>query len=190
MPRTALAVLLAFHIASPASGQATNLELFQEMAVECLGSVPAGADSLVLDAPDTMPYLRSALTKLWQEGGRSIYLADSTALPIPRLTYSVEEAAVEYVRRGKQIERRLHLDLGFTYTDPDGRLVSDDRCRGARSGLIGRADLARLEDAAYPETQAEAPPAGWFRRYLEPAVLTAATAVAVYLFFTLRSNDS
>lgn len=190
MLSTAAAVLLSFLMSSAALGQTTNLELFQEMVVECLVSVPAGADTLLLDAPETMPYLRSALTNRWQEDGLTIFLADSSALPLPRLAYTVENSALAYARHGKQVERRLDLDLRYTYTDRNGRLLSDDRCSAARTSLVDRASLDRIQDAAHPETLAESPPAGWFRRYLEPAVLSAATAVAVYLFFTLRSNDS
>jgi hypothetical protein len=188
MPRAATSVLLSLLLSSVSAGQATNLELFQEMAVECLGGVPIGADTLLLEAPETMPYLRSALTNLWKEDERTIFLADSSAVPLPLLAYRIENSDVEYARRGKQIERRLKLDIRFTYTDRNGRLMSDDRCSAVRTGPVAMSDMAQIQDAAYPETQAEMPEAGWFRRYLEPVVLTAATAVAVYLFFTLRSN--
>ena len=188
MRRLAAAVLLA--AAVPAFAQTSNLELYQEMAVECLGGLTGAADSLAIVSPARMPYLRSSLVNEWQKAGRVVYLADTTAVRfnIPRLSYEVERAAVEYARRGKQVERRLRLDLRYTLTGADGLVIADDRCSSNRSDLINRTDLMRLQDPLYPETQAEPPPAGWIRRYLEPAVLTTATAVAVYLFFTLRSD--
>ena len=188
MRRLAAAVLIS--AAVPSFAQPSNLELYQDMAIECLGGLTGSADSLAVISPERMPYLRSSLVNEWQKAGRVVYLADTTAVRfnLPRLSYQVERAAVEYASRGKQVERNVRLDLRYTMTGRDGLVIADDRCSGNRSDIIARTDIAGLQDPSYPETQAEPPPAGWIRRYLEPAVLTTATAIAVYLFFTLRSN--
>lgn len=183
------ALLLSLFIVSPAFGQSTNLSLYQDLAVACLGELPPEVDSLVVESPDRMPFLRSALVARWQEEGRAVFLPDS-ALAAAHLSYSIEQAEVSYEKRRRQLAREVRLSLRYTLTNGMGRVLVDDRCIDSRSDLIARGALAGVQNAAYPETQGELPEAGWIRRVVEPVVLTAATAVVVYLFFTLRSSDS
>lgn len=185
----AVALLLLLASVAPAAGQTTNLELFQELAVECLGELPAGVDSLVITSPDRMPFVRSALVSHWQEDGRAVFLSDSV-LAVPNLTYSIDEASVRYDRRGRRLARRIHLDLRYTLLNGMGRVLADDRCSGFREDVIARSSVDRVQHEAYPETVGALPQGGWFRRIVEPVVLTAAGAVVVYLFFTIRSGGN
>lgn len=172
-----------------AAAQTTNLELYQDMALDCLGDAATGIDTVALQASERMPYVRSALVKKWQDEGLVVFQADSAA-QYPLLAYEIEQAEVAYARRGRQIARRVALGLRYSLTTSSGRIMLDDRCAEERSDLIDRDALEVVESDAYPETRAEAPHGGWFRRYLEPVVITAATAVAVYLFFSLRSTQA
>lgn len=187
--RSVAACVASLLIATTVAGQSTNLALYQEMAVECLGDVPASIDTLALQPPDRMPYIRSALVTHWQDDGRTIYLPDSAGTH-PLLSFDVEEADVTYARRSRRIGRSVVLALRYSLTSPTGRILADDRCREETSDMISRTALQVVQVDAYPETQADPPEGGWFRRYLEPVVITAATAVAVYLFFTLRSTEA
>ena len=58
------------------------------------------------------------------------------------------------------------------------------------SDSISREALSTVESDAFPMTSAPHPAKGWFKRYLEPVVLTTATVLGVYLFFTLRSDSN
>lgn len=190
-----VAVLLSILAgAVPARAQETNRGIFERLARECLAELPAGVDTLAVDAPDQMPYLRSALIESWKSAGREIYRADHSAAQastLPRLAFSIAEAGVEYVAAGRRrLDRDVTLVLQYTLTGADGRIMVDEHCTRTASDAIRRADVARLEDPAFAETQGEPPRAGWVRRYVEPAVLAAATAVGVYLFFTLRSQST
>ncbi|WP_457652905.1 hypothetical protein [Rhodocaloribacter sp.] len=189
--RTGLvAVVLVVSAAGPCRSQATNLAHYEAMAVACLSAVPDTARAFRLDAPDAMPYLRAALVARWQSEGRAIFLPDAPAAEaLPWLHYEIEEARVAYAKApDHRLARTVTLALRYTFTGADGRILRDDRCRDVRADTIRSADRARVETAAFPETQAPPPEAGWVRRYLEPAVITAATAVGIYLFFTLRSD--
>ena len=193
----ALAVLVCFAptpwFAVRAQPTPTNLEAYQTLVLRCLAEAPDTARVLVLDAPALMPYLRMALAEAWRRDGRTLFLADSafqtTGPTPPRLVYAIEEARVGYARaRRKQFNRTVTLAVRYTFTAPNGRLLGEARCRETFTDTIRRADRASLEAEAFPETQGEAPRAGWMRRYLEPAVLAAATAITVFLFFNLRSD--
>ncbi len=183
---------LAAGLAAPARAQPTNLEVYQELALRCLADVPDTARVVHLEAPPQMPYLRTALVARWQQQGRVLFLADSSfqaAGGAHRLRYAVEQAQVVYARaRRKQFARTVSLALRFTLLAPDGRLLREDRCQDRFTDAIPRKDRAALESEAFPETQAEPPRGSWRRRYLEPAILAAATAVTIYLFFNLRSE--
>lgn len=193
IPRTfqkpILIVILAF-CAGSAGAQSTNLSLFQDMAVACLGDLPQGVRDVVLNAPSEMPYVRSALVSSWQSSGHAIFIEDDandTSDRRARVMFAVEDVRVAYARSSGRLSRSVHLSLRYSISDPEGRILVDDRCAERRSDEIAWGDVDAVEHEAYPETQGALPPAGRFRRLIEPAVVTAATAVAVYLFFTLRS---
>ncbi len=179
--------------AGPARAQPTNLEAYQTLALRCLAAVPDTVRALRLEAPAQMPYLRTALVNRWRQDGRTLFVPDSSVqvLALPRLRYAVEAAEVAYARAGRrQLQRTVTLALRYTFTAPDGRLLADDRCRDTFTDAIRRTERDALESGAYPETQGAAPPGSWRRRYLEPALLGAATAVTIFLFFNLRSDRS
>lgn len=168
----------------------TNIEALQNLAVACVAdAVPDSMQSFRLDAPDRMPYLRSALVDRWQAENRLLYLADTTSTDLPTLAYAVETVDVRYARSGRRtVARTVRLALRYSLTAPDGRLLRDTRCQDAYTDTIRRDAIAALEAEAFPETQGEVPPGGWFRRYAQPAIVAAATVVTVYLFFSLRSD--
>ena len=188
-----LLIVTGLGIALPVCAQpVTNLEAYQQLAVRCLHDVPDTLQAFRLAAPPRMPYLRSALVDYWTHEGHTLFLADSTAQttsPMPLIRYAIEEASVTYARAGRRrFQRTVTLGLRYTLTTADGQVLLDDRCRDTFTDTIRRARRLDIESAAYPETQAEPPQAGWIRRYLEPALIATATAVTVYLFFNLRSR--
>lgn len=189
------AVVLLLATAQTASAQpATNMAAYQTLALDCLAEVPDTVRTFRLDAPAQMPYLRTALVDRWQREGRTVYLADSTArsaaADVPRLAYRIEESGVAYERAGRrEMGRAVRLSLRYTLLGADGRLLHENACRDTFDDVLRRSDQATIETATFPETQGAAPRAGWLRRYVQPAVLAAATAVTVYLFFSLRNNQ-
>lgn len=171
--------------------QTPTLTLFQTMAVECLAPVPDTLRAFGLATPAVPPYLRTALLERWHAEGRTVYLADSaqTTPAYPRLLAATEQLRVVYARAGRHTLRRTAtLHLRYTLTAPDGRVLRDGRCERAADDTLARRDKSRVENPAFPETQAPMPPRRWLRRTLEPAVLAATVVLTAYLLFTLRSN--
>jgi hypothetical protein len=185
-----MVVLLVFSAGSICRAQPapTNAEVYQELAVRCLGTA-IDADSLILESPARMPYLRGGLVEAWKQRDIGVFERDN--LRLPRVWYTIEHATVTY-RRANRREWSRHVDLGLRYsiTTPDGRVVSENSCRQHKHDIIPAAERLRLESPAHPETQAVAPAPGFVRRYVEPAVLIGATAVTTWLFFNLRSRSS
>jgi hypothetical protein len=172
----------------------TNLETYQRLAIECLSPMPDSVRAFALDAPASMPYIRSALIGRWTEAGLTVYQADTarTTLPdLPRLQYTIPSAEVSYARlRRRSMQRTIRFAVHKTLTDSQGAILHDDSCQRQSVDSLRIADLERIESTSYPETRAARPEPGWARRIFEPLVLTAATVVSVYLFFTLRSDNA
>ena len=191
-----LLVALATIYVPAAFGQPeTNTEVYQLLAVDCFGELPADISGLKLTAPLRMQFIRSALVSRWTEPGRRVYLADSaySGMPddLPHFSYNIEKAAVTYGRiKKKRITRTVDLELLATFNTSAGEILIDETCKRKHADTLSVADLNDVETSSYPETQAPHPRPGWVRRALEPVVLTAATVVGVYLFFTLRSESS
>ena len=161
--------------------------MLERLAVQCLSDVPGTLTSFRLVPADTMPYLRAALTDEWI--GRGTRVALPTAEDLTTLRYDIDHTGVRYRRLGRRLhERTISLGIDYTLSEANGGVLDDGVCSEMVVDTVRVRDLSVLEDLAYPETAGQRPPAGWFRRYLEPVVLGGAVAVAVLLFFSLRSD--
>lgn len=186
-----LIVALAVGSTQPLTAQPTNAEAFQQLALACLADAPDTVQAFHFAGPVGMPYLRTRVLAHWQAENRRVFLPDSleSLSDLPRLSVVVEEAQVRYMRADRrQVTRIVTLALRHTLTDAEGALLGETACRESYDDLVPRDGLAALESTSFPETQGGAPPAGWFRRFAQPAILAAATAVTIYLFFSLRND--
>ncbi len=189
MRRFLLLGLLCWGLGAPAGAQPTNLARFQELARSCL-TLPDTLRAFRLEAPDTLPYIRTALEARWLQEGRQVYRRNTSDLPA--LRYRIDAARVTYARLDHdRLQRTVTLALQAELLDPRGRLLDVRACRPVVVDTVARAQLARLEHPAFPETQAPLPPEppGFLERYVVPAVALVATTLSVYLLFTLRSRS-
>lgn len=189
-----MVALTALSTSTAARAQDSNRAILERLALTCLAELPSQIDTFALSAPERMPFLRSALIDNWNANGRAIYSAgDSSqrASTLPILSLSIVDAGVVYSALGRRrLNREVSLALQYTLAGPDGRIILDESCIETAVDSIRRSDRGRLEDPAFAETRGEPPRAGWVRRYVEPAILVAASALGVYLFFTLRSQSA
>ncbi|MXZ05172.1 MAG: hypothetical protein F4146_05905 [Rhodothermaceae bacterium] len=178
-------------LVSSAQELSTNAQLFENLGLECLGDIPHEADSLTLVPPPNLPYLTSALIQHWQQQGTELFSTDSlrTSKPYYSLSWEISRATITYARAGRRtLSRSAKLDLRYSFLGKDGEFLVHDSCQRAISDRIPKGIVEQLESPAFPETQAELPPDSWIRRYLEPVILAAATGLAAFLFFNLRSK--
>ena len=187
------ALLIAISVLPIPAGRAqsvpTNMAVLQRVAVDCLLEVPVQTDTLVVSAPEAMPYLTSAVAGAIQERGLVVFLGEEAEAARPALSWIVDVAGVNYARAGTgAVERTVRLELQYLFVGPDGRVLGSGPCAQSLTDVVPRDELSALETAAYPETQAEPPKVRWIRRYVEPVVLAVATGLAAFLFFNLRSD--
>ncbi len=183
-------VLLCWGFSKPIGAQPTNLERFQELARSCL-TLPDTLRAFRLQAPDTMPYIQTALEIHWLQENRQVYRRDTLGLPM--LRYRIDAARVAYAHLNHdRLQRTVTLALRVELLDARGRLLDVRACQPVAVDTVAQASRNRLEHLAFPETQAPLPPErpGFLERYVIPAVALVATTLSVYLLFTLRSRSS
>ena len=170
----------------------SNMNVFENLGIACMDFIPSEVDSLILDPPDELPYVTSTLIKHWQKHDVTLFYADSLhSLHQPfRLSWQMSDASISYKReRRKTLSRSANLELRYTFLDPTGKIIAHDSCDESFTDTIPSRIVSQLESDLYPETQGDLPPKSWVRRYLEPIIIAAATALTAFLFFNLR-NDS
>ena len=168
--------------------QHSHVEQLQDIASACLATSPGKFMVFGLNSDAAAPYIRQSLFDRWKAEERKIYAADSLA-SIPILTFRVLEKKVELYRAGKnRVGRTARLSLSIQLTGPDGELLSDHLCADIRTDTLSTESARSMVDPRFPETNVSPPVGGWFRRYLQPAVIIGASAIGTYLFFNLRSR--
>lgn len=185
-----LVFLAAFLIQPAAHAQISNIEVYQQLALECLpDTLPS--DTVRVQHENVPAYIRSAVTSRWlDEQDVVLYENESEQDGLPILSYSIESPHIIYARVRDGIARDASLAVQYSVRAGDGRVIEDRRCEQTYADVVERRDLAGLENPEYPETTAAAPPSSWRRRYLEPVIVASATAVTVLLFFALRSKST
>lgn len=191
MIRPLTVLLLAAAVPSAnARAQTSNAQRMGELAVGCVAPRTAGVDTVTVTGPDRLPFVRSAVIAAWHASGITVYEAGANRAGTA-VQLAVQDAGVRYAKADDgQIERTVRLDLLVRVTGVDGIILADETCGRSESDLVHRDVLESLEDPTWPETVAEPPPPGFFSRILKPVVVTAATAVGIFLFFSLRSRRS
>lgn len=173
----------------PAIAQPTNLEVMERLVGQCLDEVEIPG-VVRLNEDVRFEALGHAVVRHLQESNRRVYSGDTTTVHIDAETlgYAIEHAGVRYVRDAGRLTRHVDLVVRIRRLTSDGEIAQSHRCTRSFEDRIDRQMIALLEDPMIPETTGAMPPGSFRRRVVEPVLLAGATAVAVVLFFTLRSK--
>jgi hypothetical protein len=193
--------MAAILVPQGAAGQETNADILERLAVECVQPVAEPYTTIVLNPDPVNPFLNQAIISALRDNGKDLFLASETAVydttslspAEPLLTFFLEGATVDYRKKGRRtIDRSVGLRLSYLLTNRNSRVIADSTCFRSFSDEIAYSDLDAVETESIPLTKGKRPRQSWIRRYAEPIVVAGATAVAVYLFFNVRSdsNDS
>ena len=187
-----IVVLLCFQHA--ASGQAldveTNMDVLSRLASTCLPDTD-GLSAVALEAPSRLPFLGSELvSSLTARGTTVLAKTVSQEPPTARLAVDLQRAGVTYERAGSGwLSRTTSLALAVRLTGAGQEILHDELCTPSATDRVRRGQIPELEESAYPETRGTVPLSLW-RRAVQPAMITLATAAGTVLFFSLRSRRS
>lgn len=169
---------------------ATNAEVMGALAAECALSIAPAPGPVRVTGLEATPFMSGAVFTALNGSGFTVF-DPGTAAPGPvDLRLTPEVVSVEYVRADRhQVKRLIEVRLHAYVRNPDGTVLRDEACARTSETLVERATVPDLENPTDPRTRAALPPAGGFlRRVVQPAVIGAATAAGVFLFFSLRSR--
>lgn len=139
------------------------------------------------------PVIRGAVRSLLASGHRIMTepgASDSV------LTLNVEEARIGYGTPFSEsflgerlVVRTVTLNLGVRLrSSSSSALVFDRRFTRSSADTVRLSEVGQLDSVVPAGWTVQSPPNSFVDSYLEPLVVTAAAAVAVYLFFTIRSS--
>ncbi len=187
-----LLVLLGLN-APEIRAQDTNLSVFVSLAAECLAPLLDGTDSFIFEGESGISSIETGLINSWMTSGKEVARLGENALPgdRPLLSYQIQHTAVTYdTEKKRSLIRNVELRLSAMKIENNVVTNSIVDCPGQFSDTIDRRDISEIEDSLIPETKGHVPPRGFLKRYAQPIVVGAASAITVYLFFSVRSDEA
>lgn len=178
--------------------QETNAHILRQLAGDCVGPVAEPFRTVVLRSDPVSGFLTPGVVAALTGPGRAVYVdpaAPADSLPgrpvDATISFLVDGVTIRYDRSGRRhVARTVELHLAYIATDASARVLADSTCAMSAQDVISRSSLDSIENPDIPLTTGRRPQRSWLRRYVEPAVVASATAVAVYLFFNVRSDTN
>lgn len=128
---------------------------------------------------------------LYQRGISNIYLETSDSIPSIILDYQILDLSVRYSRseQKKSIQRDIRVGLLVRASKGgSGQVLWLDEFQEQFQDMVRTRDVVNLERDSFSFTHGKLPDARGAKFYIEPIIVTIATATVVYLFFRLRSK--
>ncbi|MFA6467506.1 MAG: hypothetical protein WCW35_01315 [Bacteroidota bacterium] len=153
-----------------------------------------GRPVFVTAGPDTIStfFLHQFIQNLAARSSDVFVRAEST---VTTLELNVQESSVFYGEvftesffGTRKTERTIVLSVSGTLSsNADGKVIWSGRMTRIYTDTVLYADVDRLSSTTPPVSSYRKPELSFFDSIIEPAVVTIASGVAIYLFFTIRS---
>lgn len=150
------------------------------------------AINLEFDNAKYFSVLKPAVIDYFQQ--KNISISNSTKDSSIDLNYFIEDIKVDYPNTfrdgifGKYLaERKINLKGNYFLIQND-KVGQVNAFEYSNLDTIPYNEIPSLENIAYTFTTSKIPEEPFFSSLLEPVIVVGASAVAIYLFFTVRSN--
>ncbi len=156
-------------------------------------SLPDSSLSLFIGNSSLNDVVRSAVTRSFLE--RNLVMYVTSVGTDTMLSFSLTEATLAYGKQfstsflgSSKVERTISVkvDISLMATSTQRMLFSSEIAQSVTDTILF-SEVALLDDPTIPFTAVTLPASSFFDSIVEPAIITIASAVAVYLFFTIRS---
>jgi hypothetical protein len=175
----------------------TNLEIFYGLVDSSVAKIDQNINSkdlkVTFSTGDYYRLFQNQVIADFVKLGRNI-LSDSikTSPGFETINYSIDNANVKYgdmERNGLlgDFVMQRKIDLSGSYSISKETVISE-RFDYAYIDTVSVDDAKAIENPSFPFTQAEIPSEPFFSSLLEPAIAIGSAALAVILFFTIRSK--
>lgn len=189
-------MLAAVCFAAPdsSSAQVTNREVMISLVSTCLAPAIEDESTLSYTYRGSESFVEAGVVAGWLQDGKSvsIFSGGDSQPAVSHLDFSVTDLDVAYERASKHtVGRTVSVVVMGTHRNSDDQILHAIDCPASFEDVLDRNSLSLVEDTELEVTTAEHPSQGVIRKYVQPVIVGAASAVTVYLFFTIRSsNDS
>jgi hypothetical protein len=178
----------------------TNGDIFSRLCAEATDSIamllPAtdsSAISVVFDADSATHTFQYVILEELKKRVHSVFLRESNVDAIVSLT--VSQVSVQYENPfsesflgTRKATRKAELQMRGTVSNASNHQVMwAGTIERSYTDTIPISQIASLESSSRTIAQGIVPEAPFMERLVEPMVIIAATGIAVYLFFTIRS---
>jgi hypothetical protein len=211
--RSTLLELILLFVAVPSNGSAhgegqsedpvkTNLEVFRieftSVATELLQRSGAGLErNLVLNvrSPDSCWLARNTIVEALKKMNYNVYLSSpgSEGRGVS-IDIGIVEAKVRYGKTfresflgGGKTERTISTIVSASVRNLQNEILFAGDVSREYKDTVNVSDVSDLENPSISCTHGEPPDSDFFDELLEPIIIVGASAVVVYLFFTVRS---
>jgi hypothetical protein len=175
----------------------TNLEIFYGLVDSSVAKIDQNINSkdlkVTFSTGDYYRLFQNQVIADFVKLGRNI-LSDSikTSPGFETINYSIDNANVKYgdmERNGLlgDFVMQRKIDLSGSYSISKETVISE-RFDYVYIDTVSVDDAKAIENPSFPFTQAEIPSEPFFSSLLEPAIAIGSAALAVILFFTIRSK--
>lgn len=173
------------------NAQPTNREVMVSLVTSCLAPAVDSSTAISYTYHGSESFIETGIVSSWLSDGRTVSVHDNDSME-NHLEIHVTDLAVNYTRLSrKSVSRTVTAAVMATLKSSDNEILEAVNCPGSFDDVLDRRKLVSVEDSQLPVTAAPHPSSGIIRKYIQPVIVGAASAVTVYLFFSIRSsNDS
>ena len=181
----------------------SNAEIFREGVVELVhslakqsGITQGGSIVVSIVHPDENSLVKQAVTSSLQQNGYTVYDDSAKATAInynlnvndAELMVSYGETYHETILGESRTSRTLSVNLPYTLTEKQtGKVIRSETMNFLTTDTVSTDMIPLLEHQQPAGTKSVLPARSFLDRLVEPLVIIAATGVAIYLFFHVRS---
>ena len=179
-----------------------NLEVFQtELSSLAAELVQKSGDGLGRNvvvnvrSPDTSWVARNTIVEALTKLNYSVYLPSQGGegksaiidLGIVEMKVRYGDVFREGVLGTRKTERTINTTLSANVRNAQNEILFAGAVSRALKDTVDVSDVAQLENSSIAFTHGEPPKTDFFENVLEPVIIIGASAVVVFLFFTVRS---
>ncbi|MBI2428688.1 MAG: hypothetical protein HYV29_07830 [Ignavibacteriales bacterium] len=152
-----------------------------------------GAVSFLMDSTELNSIVRNDALEALLSRNIAVYTNATSADTI--LACNAQDATLSYGEiftgsffGARMVERTLSLTMQVNSSSQfHNRILSAKKITVSKIDTVLYTDIQNLEDPSLPLKTLSQPQLSFFDSFLEPVIITVASAVAIYLFFTIRS---
>jgi hypothetical protein len=181
----------------------TNLDLLQGMVprpvLEAVDSLSPTPVPIVIESQSSSEINNWLVQQIRKELlAKNFSVLDKSDTSGVDLTIVIEDLQLFIMYRGidrdlllrvSKYERSMETFLTFYIKNNRESILYTYSKRDEQKDVLSGSQLKEVESTFFPFSQGQKIESGSMKKLIEPAIITVATAVAIYLFFSLRSGS-